>query len=59
MIKTKVEKVTLQTLKDIEMLSDTDGVYLFDLAEKLHIFRGPAQVKPVPVIVAKAGRILR
>jgi hypothetical protein len=55
-----VEKVTLQTLKDIEMLSDTKGAYLFDLAEKLHIFRaGPAQVKPILVSVAEAGRILR
>ncbi len=52
MIKTKAEKVTLQTLKEIEMLTDTEGIYLLDLAEKLHIFRaGRAQVKPVPVNV--------
>ena len=31
----KVEKVTLNLLKDIEVLSDTEGRYIFDLSEKL------------------------
>ncbi len=31
----KVEKVTLDLLKDFEILSDTEGIHIFDLAEKL------------------------